>query len=452
MAGDLTKLRLILGPLAAATATYQIFTFAVFGTYFPLALLFSLSCAAFARVPAMDRTLFVIIAAYWLTLVLAALWSPDLGTWANGVLYESLFFVAFFYAQGARSEELSRILFVFILAAAANAVLVIIFRFLPGIEASYLNSELLNVFRNPKRVANYGQFKPNVFDPDKAGGIFDNANTGAAFNMLCFGCTIALIGARKITVLAPLLILFAVAIFCSGSKSAVLLTGTTLAIVAALYLVRSGRSALFAIVGFLVLGFLLAPPVQELLTSAASSDFGEATAKTSGYRINLLHVAGMLFRDHPLLGLGFGGWPRYMEPYAALYGLDPSWPPHNSLVNAWAQAGLVSALLLVAIFVIITSRLIRGFRSTERPFRPGGALLAMLAVAGMSLGDPFPLLGNQNMAFPLGLLAAWGVRSMLRRQQAPTVRRVRRSTRGSARERAGIATDVSAAPSIGHGR
>lgn len=438
VAGDLTKLRLILGPLAAATATYQIFTFPLFGTYFPLALLFSLGCAFFARVPAMDRTLFATIAAYWLTLVVAALWSSDLGTWANGVLYELLFFIGFFYAQSSRSDEISRVLYIFILAAAFNAVLVIIFRFVPSIEASYLNSDLINIFRNPKRVANYGQFKPNVFDLDKAGGIFDNANTGAAFNMLCFGCTIALIGVRRLVVLVPLLLIFAVAIYSSGSKSALLLTGATLAIVAAIHLVRSGRSAVFAIVAFLALGILLTPAVQDLLTSASSTDFGEQTARTSGYRINLLHVAGMLFRDHPLFGLGFGGWGRYMEPYAALYGLDPSWPPHNSLVNAWAQAGLLSALLLIAVFAIVITRLVRCFRGAERPFRPGGALLAVLSVGGMSLGDPFPLLGNQNMAFPLGVLVAWGVRSMMRRQQGQQVRRVRRTSRGGSREAEGV--------------
>lgn len=417
VARDTILLRQLIGLAAAALATYQIFTFAVFGTYFPLALFFSLACVAFVRVQADDRLFLGIIGGYLLTLLLAGAWSPDKGTWANGVLYETLFFIAYLYARSSRSDELSRLIFVFVLAAALNAMLVIVFRFLPSIEATYLHSDFINIFRNPKRVANYSQFKPNVFDADKAGGIFDNANSGAAFNMLALGCTVSLIGARRMFVVGPLLALFMIAIFCSGSKSALLLTGAVLAIVTAIYMLRSGRSLMLGIGALLAIFVLIAPPVQDLLSAASGSEFGAATAKTSGYRINLLHVAGMLFREHPIFGLGFGGWRLEMTPYATLYGLDNSWPPHNSLVNAWAQAGLVSAILLVAVFAVVVSRLARCFRSTERPFRPGGALMALLAVGGMSLGDPFPLLGNQNMAFPLGLVVAWGMRSLMRRQQ-----------------------------------
>jgi len=64
-------------------------------------------------------------------------------------------------------------------------------------------------------------FKPNVLDPLKAGGVFDNANTGAAFSLLCVGATLSVFDKINRPLRWFLLILFIVAVGASGSKSAV---------------------------------------------------------------------------------------------------------------------------------------------------------------------------------------------------------------------------------------
>jgi O-antigen ligase len=414
-----------LGAAATALATYQIFTFPIFGSYLPISLFFALACVPCIVTRPEDLSLLCLSGFYWLTLVLSFLWSPDKGTWANGVVYESLFFISFFLARSYKTEaELRKIILIFIAFASMNAIMVIIFRLFPDLKLSYLNSEMVNIFRNPKRVAAFGLFKPNGFSLDKSGGIFDNANTGAAFNMLCLGACASLYGRESKTVLFALSVLFILAIILSGSKSAIILAIVVGLIIATFYVIKSGRSWLF-ISGFLVgIAILGALPLYDVMTSASDTQFGAETVKTSGYRVSLLMLAGTLFKLHPIMGLGFGGWPLALAPYASFYGLDTSWPPHNSLVNAWAQAGLISALALVTIFGVIFWRLNRSLMKGKSNFRSGGALYSLLCVAGMSLGDPFPLLGSANMAFPLGIVVGWGMisRKPARIKRAPSSR------------------------------
>lgn len=60
-----------------------------------------------------------------------------------------------------------------------------------------------------------------------------------------------------------------------------------------------------------------------------------------------------MFWQHPLIGLGYGGWQIKIGILGAQYGVRPDWPPHNSIIEAWATAGIFNSLICISIIIII---------------------------------------------------------------------------------------------------
>lgn len=396
---------------AAATATYQLYFLPALGTFFPLALILAYAGMPTLRVRLADRDIGRLFLAYAAVTVVSGLWSPDFGAWANGMAYGFLFYCAFFLSRSfADSAPVERILNAFLLFASLNAVMVIVFRLSPGIEDVFFASSLRNVFSNPKLVANYELFVPNTYDPDKAGGVFGNANTGSAFSLMCVGITIATMGTRKHLANGILFVLFSLATVMSGSKSAVMIYAAAISILGFLVFLRVPsahlRLILLSVTG--TVATLATIVAIVFFDSIGSSEFSQNVSQTSEYRMLLWRVARLTFPDHPIRGLGFGGWYDVLANYAAT-GVNIAWPPHNSLVMAWAESGIFAPILLVWIFWRILSRLIRHAAQDEERRPALGALFALGCVSGMSMGDTFPLFGNQNMAVPLGILIAYAV-------------------------------------------
>lgn len=396
---------------AVVLAPYQIYFLPAAGTYFPLALFFAYGGLITLRLRSSDVSLMLAFAAYALTVLASGLWSSDRGAWAYGVVYGFLFFYAFFISRSfSRGDELARILNAFLLVSSFNAVLVVVFRLSPGIEEMYFNSSLRELFKNAKLVANFELFRPNVYDPEKSGGIFDNANTGAAFSLLCLGATISTLGTRGRFASAVYLVLFTLAIGMSGSKSAALIFGTGMSVLALVHFLRLRnvylRMILLCIAGSIaVAGFVVSIILED---SIGETEFGQDVAQTSEYRKLLWRIAWHTFPDRPVLGLGFGGWGDALWTYAAT-GVNTSWPPHNSLIQIWADSGLVALLFVALFWGMVFMKLIRRARFDSDRRRALGAAFGMVCVAAMSLGDTFPLMGNLNMSVPFGVLVAWGL-------------------------------------------
>lgn len=403
---------------AAATATYQIYFLPALGTYFPLALMLAYAAVPMLRLRQSDRDLALLFAAYALVVVASGAWSPDFGAWANGVAYGCLFFCAFFVSRSfSDAEALPRVLNGFLMLTALNAIMVIVFRLAPGIEDAFFASSLRNVLSNPKLVANYDLFIPNTYDPDKAGGVFGNANTGAAFNLLCMGVALATMGSRGRLGNFVYLALFSLAIMMSGSKSAIMIYAAAASILVFLLFlrVRSAhlRMVLLSVSGSVALVVTLV--AIALFDTIGSSEFSQNVSQTSEYRMLLWRVARLTFPDHPIRGLGFGGWFEVLANYAAT-GVNIAWPPHNSLVMAWADSGIFAVILIAAIWWRVFARLFRHAVHDQSRGPALGALFGLGCVAAMSMGDTFSLFGNQNMAVPLGILVAWGISDRSQRE------------------------------------
>jgi len=106
-------------------------------------------------------------------------------------------------------------------------------------------------------------------------------------------------------------------------------------------------------------------------------------SSTASYRLHLWERALTAFRDHPILGVGPGGYGHLFEVYSSMhlsyyYHLTHYMGAHNVLLEYLANMGLVGGLGLLA-FVGNTVRLAR--RSAVRAPRPIGLVLLAWATA-----------------------------------------------------------------------
>ena len=83
-------------------------------------------------------------------------------------------------------------------------------------------------------------------------------------------------------------------------------------------------------------------------------------------------VAGLMFLDHPLLGVGVRNYPEHYLDYSSRLGLDPrreNREPHSFYLEIAAESGLAGILVFAAIFV----SLYRAVRTARQRFEEAGA-------------------------------------------------------------------------------
>jgi hypothetical protein len=231
---------------------------------------------------------------------------------------------------------------------ALQSALTVAFRLDPGLEAAFYASSTMVPLLGSTGLALTGEAANNLIDPEKAGGLIVNGN---AASLLLGLSAVTLLAANAVNprVRFRLIGLAAfAAVFFTGSK-----TGAVLAVLVPLIVVTlrraarstSGRRELVVLLPFAAIAAILLPTVLQRAfpVFSTNSEFSFDT------RMRLWGAAVDLFKENPILGLGFGGWKPAME---RLIGRS-DWPPHNVVISAWADAGLVAAALTVA-FIAIT--------------------------------------------------------------------------------------------------
>lgn len=392
----------------ALLALPQIYTIRVFGSYIPLAILPILLSAPLIKLLRKDRRIIFLLAAYYVVTLYSVAWSPNHGAWANYCLFFLAFPLPFLLGRGSREAALESCLKLSALIAAVHSLLIIGFRFFPDLKATFLLSGSLRLFKNPDRLSNYelGDISLNIFDPSKSGGLFDNANTAATFTLVAIGVLIATKNRFSRSSFLAMILVLSAGVLATGSKSGIFYLAT-LAILSYSVSAVTEKSKIRAICLLLIILplFILLPLLSSTLSSTFfSSDLGQDTIKTGGYRLQLWTIAADAIKSHPVLGVGFGGWSEVMSSRATFFGVDPNWPPHNSLLQAWIETGVVGVVLLVCFWLALIWRAI--LATTKQTPGGGASLFSLVAAAGMSMGDPTPLLGAPQFAPMLGLLLA----------------------------------------------
>lgn len=117
---------------------------------------------------------------------------------------------------------------------------------------------------------------------------------------------------------------------------------------------------------------LLLPTYRNRVASSASIGEGVSSSEVDGAtlsRITSNLAAFDMFVDHPLLGVGPGGYPVRYESYAELIGLkvrDGTRQPHNLYLHIASELGYAGLLVFLAMFATLIWRLWVMSRSDAR--------------------------------------------------------------------------------------
>jgi len=300
------------------------------------------------------------------TQALAIAWSPDRMVGLLEVMRLLSFVFLLLYATRVERERAGGLNgpFGIVLGwAVVNAVLVWVFRISPAVESTYLNSPLSSLIASPNAMAAFfADGANNVTDPAKSGGFFINANVSSMFLGVATFCFLALgVGARgrRRTLYAAGALVCWSATFATGSKTAAALALALPLAVRGVQVLGKPNARWFlpqaaAAIG---VGIWIVPKLLEKYVSG----YADASSASLESRAPMWNFALQMFREHLVLGLGFGGWTKTIEQFAAL-GIE-TLPPHNLFIAAWANSGLlgVAGLLFLALtlLVVLTKAVVR---------------------------------------------------------------------------------------------
>ena len=128
-------------------------------------------------------------------------------------------------------------------------------------------------------------------------------------------------------------------------------------------------------------------------------------------RLALWDAALKMFRDHPLFGVGPGGYHRFFSTYhVGLLDGESGWgSAHNLYLHQLAERGVLGAAALLGLCATLFSRAVRAARSDAdtRALWAAGATAAFLA---MSLTET--TFQNEQFSALLLLVWAWGTISL----------------------------------------
>lgn len=381
---------------------YQIYLFRIAGSYVPLSAIVMALCIPFVKLSKLKDPIFSLFLLSIILNVISFTWSPMIGLWEYQLVFGYIFIITYSASKELNSPDVNvKLLKIFLLATLPNAFLIILFRLRPDIESIFIIN-FLDFFKNPDRLTDGALL--NVWDENKAGGVFDNANAAASLHLVCIGFIIAIKGSLRKYSFLSLMLMNVLAVIFSGSKSAVMIMIASMLISFALNFLKGGRKDLSLrwLVFVIVMIFLM---VLIFFSDSIllNSDFSKDTSTTSEDRINLIYFATDMFLKNPLFGLGYGGWQENIGRLGYLYNVQANWPPHNSIIDAWATSGILNALICVAIILIL---ILRSLRYSRLPglFNLYGPFISIIGAVIMPLGDPQPFLGSPQIAAPLGVL------------------------------------------------
>ncbi|WP_447907939.1 O-antigen ligase family protein [Serratia fonticola] len=389
---------------------YQVYLFRVAGSYIPLSTIAMAMCVPFIKISKLKDPLFSLFLASIILNICSVAWSPVFGLWEYQIVFGYVFIITYAVFKEIDDNGKAFVLIkIFLVSSLLNAFLVILFRFNPDIESVFIQN-FLGLFKNPDRLG-FDTFL-NVSDVDKAGGVFDNANTAASLHLVCIGLTIMIKSTVRKFIFSFLLSVNIIAVICSGSKSALLIMIGSFMFAFSVSFLNPRKNNLairwFIFVVFLSLFLLFAYHINDTITS---STFAKNTTATADDRLNLISFATDMFMQSPLIGLGYGGWQIKIGAFGAQYAVRPDWPPHNSIIEAWATAGIFNSIICILVIFILIKRSLRFIKKSNIP-GASGPLIAVLGAVAMPLGDPQPFLGAPQLAAPLGIACCYVYRRL----------------------------------------
>lgn len=306
------------------------------------------------------------------------LWSPDPGQAIRTAVKIGGILVVASATLAAPRGAIRAAGSVLVVWAASLGALLVIFRFYPIVETGFLFSRFAWFTVDPDILLGLrdGSARANVLASERAGGVFTNANVAALFLGLVLVLGYAARIPRKLWLTA---LPFGVAgILATGSKAGLLAMVVTAGIALAAALRR--RVTLPRLAAAWVGGLAAAAGLVVVTLQADLLDVG---AQAGGSRLQIWGTALPLLSQHPLLGLGFGGWEEWTAENFRYVGITERYPPQNLILIAWAWLGLAGAFLATGFAFTVLAEPWRAMRKgAARPRSPvdvrdGGTFLAL---------------------------------------------------------------------------
>jgi putative inorganic carbon (hco3(-)) transporter len=133
-------------------------------------------------------------------------------------------------------------------------------------------------------------------------------------------------------------------------------------------------------------GLMLIPTLRHRVLTDLDPNSGHNTLVG---RFHLWSVALQMLHDHPIFGAGLSGFATVIGPYWNPTNVDRFTYPHNIVLNAWTETGLLGVAAFAWILVTGFMSSWRGWRTAPHDWRALhlGILLALVAVVVHGLVD-----------------------------------------------------------------
>lgn len=398
--------------LAGGLSCLQIYTIPLGSVYFSASHLGSLGVwRALRSFPMNLPKWYAIVIALTIWQGISVFWSPSPYLAIRQIFYwiPFLFLLPAVIIECRRNHiYVEKLLSTLLFSTLIQVALVISFRALPSVEAAFLSSPLARFFISPNVLGELGNGAYTIFDAAKSGGFFVNANVAATYMGMC--AFIAWGFGKSLGKTWPywVALINLCGVFFTGSKAGAALAVTLPLIAYGIHVFRVGRISIKLVATFCFAVVLIAPIAIWGAENFLQSRFVEASSGTLSERFAIWDFAWQAFKDKPFFGLGFGGWEIEWPRYAVGRGLNPLFPPHNSLIALFIQSGAITVAMAVSFCVLLLLQLWQIANMRNNASHLAFGLFFSTAWAFIqSLGENFGILGETHITPLLALVIGY---------------------------------------------
>ncbi|WP_160032338.1 O-antigen ligase family protein [Paenibacillus sp. An7] len=245
------------------------------------------------------------------------------------------------------------------------AITNIFFLVFPELELEFLKSRLAQLFIDPStlRMLNNGEIFNNILDPYKAGTFFINANVASVYFGLLFCISFSqMIDTWKFRYISSTII-FIGAVLATQSRTGLL--ALTVVLLIFLILKFSFRTLMrLVLLNIIIVVIVFSVTPQSIIYNLIKRLNVDVVGNDP--RVLIWDFTFDKIKEHPFLGLGFGGWESEFPIYALRVGTDPSFPPHNIFVIIWSWAGIPCLILFVLFFINLMITLYTKYTNSKK--------------------------------------------------------------------------------------
>lgn len=235
-----------------------------------------------------------------------------------------------------------------------------------------------------KRFINNYAYKVNI----KIASTLSNPNNFAAYLLLCVFPVFMLFiyEKRKKNKVLYLLIflLITVNIALTFSRNVLLGFGIGILVLIVIY-----SKKLLAVFVPIVVAALCIPQIRIRLSEVGDTSLNES-------RIKLWKTALLMFKDHPVLGVGNGNYSsnydNYIKKFPQLYCGFHNYPAHNTYLKILSELGVVGIIVFLSMLLFLALRLYKFIKDCDNKYFKylfTGFFASLIAFLFMNISDNF---------------------------------------------------------------